>query len=62
MGRIKTTPIKKNAIKLFNQYRDVFQKDFEKNKELVEEFVEIRSKKTRNVMAGYITKLVKQHE
>jgi len=62
MGRIKTKMIKRNALKLHSLHSDKFKKDFNENKKLVEQFAEIRSKKIRNIIAGYVTKLVKQGE
>ncbi len=60
MGRIKPTLIKRTSKKLFDSHKDRFKKDFNDNKGIVEELLEIQSKKFRNVIAGYITKLVKQ--
>lgn len=60
MGRIKTTLTKRTALKLFNSHKSEFTKDFDKNKVKVEEFADIPSKKIRNIVAGYITRLVKQ--
>jgi len=60
MGRIKTTLIKRTALKLFEKHKNEFKPDFNKNKKLVEGFSNIPSKKLRNVIAGYVTRLVKQ--
>lgn len=60
MGRIKTTLIKRTALKLFEQHKKEFKADFNENKKLVEGFADIPSKKLKNVIAGYITRLVKQ--
>ena len=57
MGRIKTTLIKRTAIKLLELHRDQFKKEFNENKKLVSEFADIPSKKIRNIVAGYITRL-----
>ena len=62
MGRIKTTLIKRTALELFNNHKNKFKKDFEENKKIVEELASIESKKLRNVIAGYITRLVKQQK
>ena len=62
MGRIKTKLIKRNSIKLLQVNPDTFKKEFEENKKLVSERAEIHSKKLRNIIAGYITRLVKQQE
>lgn len=60
MGRIKTSFIKNVAKELFKKYGEKFTNDFEKNKELVKEFCEIKSKRLRNMIAGYITSLKKR--
>jgi small subunit ribosomal protein S17e len=60
MGRIKTTMIKNIGEKLYREHKDEFTTDFEKNKEIVEKYVDIPSKKLRNIVAGYITRLKKQ--
>jgi len=60
MGRIKTTLIKRTAKKLFANHKDELHKDFEKNKKAIQALVDIPSKKLRNVIAGYVTRLKKQ--
>jgi len=62
MGRIKTTLIKRNTLKMFSLYKDKFTTDFVKNKLVVGELAEVQSKKLRNVIAGYVTRLKKQQE
>jgi len=62
MGRIKTKLIKRISLKLFDEHKDEFKPDFEENKKLVEEFADVPSKKIRNVVAGYVTRLVKQKQ
>jgi len=59
MGRIKTMLIKRTVNSLIAKHPDRFKDDFEENKKLVEDVAEIRSKKLRNVIAGYLTRLVK---
>jgi len=58
MGRIKTALIKRVTNKLVQQNRDDFKKDFGSNKKLVTEFADVKSKKIRNVIAGYVTRLI----
>lgn len=58
MGRIKTKLIKRITLKLVAEHRDEFKKDFKQNKEIVKEFADIPSKKLRNIIAGYATRLV----
>jgi len=56
MGRIKTTPIKTLGNQLIREHTDKFSVDFEKNKVALGDLKEIKSKKVRNILAGYITK------
>ncbi len=60
MGRIKTTLIKRNAIEVIDRNPNKFTTDFNENKEIMKDLVELNSKKLRNVMAGYITRLMRQ--
>jgi small subunit ribosomal protein S17e len=59
MGKIKTTLIKRVSNKLVRNNPEKFTKNFEENKKLLPEVADIKSKKLRNVIAGYITRLVK---
>jgi len=62
MGRIKTMLIKRTVNSLIAKYPEKFKDNFEENKKLVEDVAEIHSKKLRNVIAGYITRLVKKQK
>ena len=62
MGRIKTMLIKRTVNELMANHKKEFKKDFEENKVLVEKFANIPSKKLRNVVAGYVTRLVKKQK
>lgn len=62
MGRIKTTLIKKTALKLHRENSDKFKKTFKENKPIVEEYLDMKSKKFRNIIAGYVTRLAKQQK
>jgi len=57
VGRIKTSFIKNLARDLFEREPEKFSSNFEKNKRIVDELVEIKSKRLRNIVAGYITSL-----
>jgi small subunit ribosomal protein S17e len=57
MGRIKTSFVKRIALDLYARHASEFTPDFEKNKEVLEKLVELKSKKLRNVIAGYLTRL-----
>jgi small subunit ribosomal protein S17e len=60
MGRIKTTQIKRAGNELVKTNGDKFKEDFEINKQIISELTEIPSKKIRNIVAGYVTRLTKQ--
>ena len=62
MGRIKTQQIKRVSLELMKEHAGEFKKDFNDNKKLVSEFAIIKSKKLRNVIAGYVTRLAKIEE
>jgi small subunit ribosomal protein S17e len=59
MGRIKTKLIKRVTNKLVDRHRQDFKENFEENKKLVSKFADISSTKIRNVIAGYVTRLMK---
>lgn len=59
MGRIKTQQVKRETLKLIKENGKEFNTDFNENKKKVEQFLDIRSKKLRNVIAGYVTRLTK---
>lgn len=60
MGRIKTTQIKRNTKKLIKLYGSRIGTNFEENKKVVAETTEIPSKKLRNIVAGYATRLARK--
>lgn len=62
MGRIKTTLIKRTTKKILAKYPDKFKADFEVNKKELVNVAEIRSKKLRNSIAGYLARLVRRRE
>ena len=59
MGRIKTINVKTLAEEILKSHSDKFTEEFAKNKEILQEIKPIKSKKIRNVVAGYITKKMK---
>ena len=61
MGRIKTQLVKSVTHDLVEQRGDELTNNFEKNKELVDKFSNVSSKKIRNLIAGYITRLKKSN-
>jgi len=62
MGRIKTKFIKRKTKELFVMHGDKFTPDFEQNKQLVGRYTQVASKKLRNIVAGYMTRLKKKAE
>lgn len=62
MGRIKTQLIKRITSQLVREHRKDFKESFEENKQLVNKFADISSKKMRNTIAGYVTRMVKTKE
>lgn len=62
MGRIKTTLIKRVTNKLIVEQGGKFKTNFEDNKEIVGKLLDVESKKLRNIIAGYITRLMKKQK
>ncbi|WEU40942.1 MAG: 30S ribosomal protein S17e [Candidatus Odinarchaeum yellowstonii] len=58
MGRVRPSSIKNLVWELVELYADKFTDDFEKNKKVVDEISEVKSKSVRNKIAGYITHIV----
>ena len=57
MGRIKTQLIKRSAKEFISKHKEKVKTTFEENKKIVEANSDISSKKLRNIIAGYITRL-----
>ncbi len=62
MGRIKTKLVKRISQKVLAEHPGVFTDNYLKNKELLPQFLEVHSTKNNNVIAGYLTKLVKKRK
>ena len=62
MGRIKTTLIKRKTKELLELHREKFTTDFIKNKEVTQRLIKVSSKKLRNTVAGYLTRLKRKEE
>ena len=60
MGRVKTQSAKRATYDLMDLYGKKFTKDFEQNKKIVKTVMITPSKKLRNIVTGYITRLVKK--
>ncbi len=59
MGRIKTQLIKRLTYTFVEKYGDSFTEDFAQNKEVVTAHTDGASKKIRNTIAGYVTRIVR---
>jgi small subunit ribosomal protein S17e len=60
MGRIKTQLVKRTTLKLLREHPTSFTPDFTQNKELVSRYLDAKSKKIRNIVAGYVTRLIRK--
>ena len=60
VGSIRPRYVKTAARKLLRLYPNEFTKDFETNKRLVEQYTDVKSKKVRNRIAGYLVTLIKR--
>jgi small subunit ribosomal protein S17e len=58
LGNVRSEKVKKIARELFKRYPSRFTTDFEENKKIVEVFINTPSKRLRNTIAGYVTRLV----
>ncbi len=61
MGRVKSLAVKRTTRKLLEEHPDIFTADFEKNKQILTKILET-DKRTKNSIAGYITRLVKKEK
>ncbi len=59
MGRIKTRLVKALTHELLDIHGDKFTTSYDENKVKVTELTEIKSKKLRNIVAGYVTRMKK---
>ena len=57
MGKVRTETVKRVSRELLKRYPDHFTGDFEADKESVNELVTTDSKRLRNRIAGYVTRL-----
>ena len=58
LGKVRPEKVKKIARELVKQHTDQFTTDFETNKKALDSMATIYSSKLRNLIAGYITRLV----
>lgn len=62
MGRIKTKLIKRLTFEIMGLSKDKLTNSFGDNKKIVAELLGDASKKIRNSVAGYVTRLMKNKE
>jgi small subunit ribosomal protein S17e len=62
MGRIKTQQIKSKGDDLFALHGKEYTPNFDENKLAVNQHATVRSKKLRNVLAGYLTRKAKKRQ
>lgn len=62
MGRIKTRTVKAATRDLHDKHSDELEKDFNSNKQIVSSKMNVNSKKLKNIIAGYTTRLKKSEE
>ena len=55
MGRIKTTFVKNIGKELVEKHPEPFSRSFEDNKKALAPLISFKSRKMRNLVAGYIT-------
>lgn len=60
MGRIKTQLIKRTTFEVLARSNDKFTTNYVENKKVVNQLIDVKSKKIRNTIAGYATRLVKK--
>ncbi len=58
MGKVRTVLVKRLSRELVERYSDSFSTDFDQNKEVVDELLTNTTKRLRNRIAGYITRLM----
>lgn len=62
MGRIKTKLIKRVSNELFKKHLALVKDNFTENKVVVGQITDLKSKKLRNIIAGYLTRLFNNQE
>lgn len=60
MGRIKTKFIKRKTQELLKMHGEKFACEFNQNKIRTNQYTKVESKKLRNIIAGYMTRLKKK--
>ena len=58
LGSVRSEKVKSAARELFKRYPSKFTTDYAENKKTMASMLNVPSKKLRNTIAGYITRLV----
>ncbi|NPB01282.1 MAG: 30S ribosomal protein S17e [Methanopyri archaeon] len=58
MGKVRPTYVKRPAREIVEKYEEYLTTDFEHNKKVVEIVAEPKTKRLRNLIAGYVTHLM----
>ncbi|MCS7120553.1 MAG: 30S ribosomal protein S17e [Nitrososphaerota archaeon] len=61
MGSVRPERVKRIAKMLYEKYPGRFSSDFEENKKIIESVANIPSKKFRNMIVGYVTRLAAEY-
>ncbi len=57
MGKVRIAAVKKVARELVERYPDKFTTDYESNKRVMADLVDAKTKRLRNRVVGYVTRL-----
>ena len=58
MGKVRTVLVKRLSRELVERYHDSFTTNFDQNKEVIGELLTNTTKRLRNRIAGYVTRLM----
>ena len=57
MGKVRIAAVKKVARELVQRYPDKFTTNYEANKKVIADLVDAKTKRLRNRVVGYVTRL-----
>ena len=57
MGKVRIAAVKKVARELVERYPDKFSTNYESNKTVIADLVDAKTKRLRNRVVGYVTRL-----
>ena len=58
MGKVRIAAVKKVARELVERYPDKFTTNYESNKTVLADLVDAKTKRLRNRVVGYVTRLI----